>query len=388
MLDSCQSGFSLLDTRVHSPDPRKLNIAYWNVQHLFGIDASPIASELGISAINGWDRRALEGKLHAVADHINSMFDGHGPDLLGISELENREVGDLLLRVIGRDDYRLLVADDPHIAATDTALIYSTRCFHDAPIQTVSHRVHHRFPTCDILEAELKLLNGDAGLTVMVHHWPSRQESDSEAFRQTVASYTARLVDHHLKLQRPEFLELRDTEVSRHQLEDRWNRNLLLMGTFNEAPWAPALHKTLNAGFSLQQSRELVPAMQKGLPSWRAYSACRPPLFNSAWRLLGKPEQQTVLNAATGNTPQIYDQMLLSRGLMTGQSGIQVACDKTGVPEFHCLPTPAVNDTHPANSVGGQETAYVSDRLAVGLSLHTDSKAAKQATSAVGQHHS
>lgn len=349
-----------------------INIAWWNLQRLFGIEPSPIAAELGVSSINGWDRRALEVKVESLARTISSMFDGAGPDLLGVAEIENRQVGDLLLTALRRDDYRLVVADHPQIDSTGTALIYSNRVLEEESVRVNSHFVHQRFPTCDILEVQLKVKDRDTDLAVLLNHWPSRSEAHSDALRPAVACYCARLIERYLKLGRPEFLELRDSELAHHQLLDRWNANVLVMGSFNDNPWHTSIRDILNAGYSILETRELPLSLKKGLPSWRAYQACRPQLFNPAWGLLSVPDQRTCLNREEDRAPAIYDQLMLSHSLLTGQSGLQTIADSTGMPRLRCLETSTLTDArgNPL-SFDCESHAGYSDRLPLGLTLQT-----------------
>jgi hypothetical protein len=348
-----------------------INVAWWNLQRLFGLDPSPIATELGVSSINGWDRPALEAKVDSLARTIGSMFDEAGPDLLGIAEIENRQVGELLLTALRRDDYRIVVAEHPQVESTGTALIYSTRVFDEQLTRVSSHFVHQRFPTCDILEVRLRARKTNADLALLLNHWPSRMEPHSSAFRRTIASYCSRLIERYLKLARPDFLELRDTELAHHQLLDRWNTNLLVMGSFNDNPWQTSIRDILNAGYSFLETREVPVALRKGLPSWRAYSASRAPLFNPSWQLLSVPDQRTSAVRNEERTPAIYDQMMLSRSLLTGQSGLQVVADATGIPQLRCLETSTLTDSRGNPSGFDCEThAGFSDRLPLGLTLN------------------
>jgi|GEM_PF-1681930 len=360
------------DATVEDSDTSQINVAWWNLQRLFGIDPSPIAAELGVSSINGWDRRALEAKVESLARTISGMFDQSGPDLLGIAEIENRQIGELLLTALRRDDYRLVVADHPQIESTGTALVYSNRVFDEQSVRVNSHCVHQRFPTCDILEVQLQVKDRNTDLAVLLNHWSSRSETHSDAFRQTIASYCSRLIERYLKLGRPEFLELRDSELAHHQLLDRWNTNVLVMGSFNDNPWDASIRDILNAGYSFLETRELPGPLKKGLPSWRAYSACCPQLFNPAWGLLSIPDQRTCLIREDDRAPAIYDQLMLSRSLLTGQSGLQALSDSTGIPQLRCLETSTLADSrgNPLSFDCESHTGY-SDRLPLGLTLQT-----------------
>jgi hypothetical protein len=61
---------------------------------------------------------------------INLINDGHGPDLMGICEVENEHITQRLLEKIGRDDYQIAQFNDgPDIIGIDTSLIYSEKIF-------------------------------------------------------------------------------------------------------------------------------------------------------------------------------------------------------------------------------------------------------------------
>ncbi len=329
-----------------------------------------MASELGFSAITGWDRRALEAKITNLASGIRGMFNGDGPDLIGLAEVQNERVARHLLTALGSNDYALVTTNHPQTTATDTALIYSKAIFDEESVQTHSHLVHQRFLTCDILEVQLTTLASKSNLTVLVNHWPSRREENSDAFRQTISSHCSHLVNRHLKLNRRDYLELSDTELSRHRLTDLWNANLLLMGSFNDNPWDRSIKDILNAGYSLQAMREPVPFPQSGLPSWRAYTSHRPKLYNPTWSLLGQPDRGTCIDPAHPLTMSVYDQLMISRGLVTGQSGLQVAADSHGVPMMKCLSKETLtNDFGQPIPFNCDTYNGYSDRLPIGLVL-------------------
>lgn len=356
----------------------QINTAFWNLQNLFDVEPSGIAADLGISAINGWDRRALEARVASLSTGIRAMFDGAGPDLLGLAEIENEKVGRQLMVATGRDDYELVMAEHPLTTAAGTALIYSRDTFDEASVTSCGHLVHQRYLTCDLLEVRLKVRGTDTELHVLVNHWPSRREAHSDAFRQAIASHCSRLVGEQLKMSRREYVELSDTEVSRHQLTDRWNTNLLLMGSFNDDPWSASLHDVLNARYSMEAMRQPLPLPGQGLPSWRSYAANCPELFNTAWALLSRPDQSTVGVSGSGSRTGLLDQIILSRGPVLGQSGLQVMTDSQGVPQMHCLAAEllAGRDGHPVPFSCDTFEGF-SDRLPVGLSL--------QQVSATGQ---
>lgn len=315
-------------TESLKPAPRvldTLNVAFWNLQNLFDIEVSPIAADLDFTPVHGWDRRAFEAKVSGLAEIIRLMFDGRGPDLLGICEIENERVAHALIDAIGRDDYALAHVEHPDIRGIDTSLIYSTRLFELDESRLRGHLVHLRFPTRDIFEVHLKVKSNQSDLIVLVNHWPSRSlgRLESEPFRLTVASHCGQLVDQNLKLSRREYLSLSDTEVSLHRLNEAWDRNVLVMGDFNDEPWNRSLLEILKAGYTIDHLEEPIRFARGSLPSYKAYAAKPAYLFNPMWSLMSAPDSGTHYYSRSTQTMNMLDQFLLSRGLHFGLQGLQ-----------------------------------------------------------------
>ena len=103
------------------------------------------------------------------------MNDGRGPDVLGLCEVENRKVVEMLvakLAPLGRK-YEIVHQDSPSDRGIDTALIYDAKVFDLA--DSKFHFVDAE-KTRDIVEAKLKRRRRRNAhpLYVFVNHWPSR----------------------------------------------------------------------------------------------------------------------------------------------------------------------------------------------------------------------
>ena len=316
------------------------NVAFWNLQNLFDLDVSPLAADLEYTPVNGWDKRAFETKINNLADVIRLMFDGKGPDLLGICEIENARVANILIEAIGRDDYALAHVEHPDIRGIDTSLIYSTRIFDIDESKTQGHMVHLRYPTRDIFEVHLKVRSNNADLTVLVNHWPSRSlgQLETEPFRMTVASHCGKLVDDNVKLSRKEYLQLKDNELSLHILNKAWDSNVLLMGDLNDEPWNRSVMDILGAGFTIDHLEEPIRFARGSLPSFKSYASKSAKLFNPMWAMMNKPDQGTHYYSQATQTMNMLDQFLLSRGLYFGLQGLQ---PKVGIDLVADQATPA-----------------------------------------------
>ena len=93
----------------------EIKIAFWNLQNLFDVTISEIAADLGYTPGNGWTEEVMNQKIENLAAVINRMHDGDKPDLLGVCEIENKNLAEKLIEKIGRDDYKVAHVDSPDI---------------------------------------------------------------------------------------------------------------------------------------------------------------------------------------------------------------------------------------------------------------------------------
>src|ERR671914_2916080 len=104
-------------------------VACWNVENLFDEENSPRRTEKLERALRGelraWSREVLDRKIQQLASIIRQMNGGKGPDLLGVCEIENEFVLDLLVSALGslNRDYRIAHADTSDLRGIDVAFI-------------------------------------------------------------------------------------------------------------------------------------------------------------------------------------------------------------------------------------------------------------------------
>jgi len=322
------------DSEPTADSARTIRVAFWNLQNLFDVESSAIASELDYTPAFGWTRNALQRKIANLAGVINQMFDGTGPDLLGLCEIESEELVAQLLSAVDRDDLRLVKCRSGQTDALDTVLIYSDRIFTSEENINCGHNLFQQFPTRDIFEAHLRLKETDTELVVLVNHWPSRRSDSArtEPYRLTVARQCGQLIDSLVKLPRRDYLELSDNTVALYQLNRLWDRNILLMGDFNDQPWDRSVQEQLHAAFSQQHIRDGIEMLNDSLPSWRSYRHRQVPLFNPMMTLAARPDTGSCFSEQRHPRASLQDQFLLSRGLYLGRSGLLVECSEDGIP--------------------------------------------------------
>jgi hypothetical protein len=306
-----------------------IKIAFWNLQNLFDTHVSEIAADLGFTPADGWTQSVYENKVANLAAVIQLMHAGDMPDLLGLCEIENKGVVEDLIAAVGRDDYEVAHDDSPDIRGIDTSLIYSREVFELAG-DPVGHMVHLRYPTRDIFEVPIRVLETGAELRVFVNHWPSRRNGvyESEPFRLAVANHCGQLVDQVLKFSRLEYLAMPDTAATQEQLNQRWNRNVLLMGDFNDEPYNRSLMDFLQASSGEDHMEEnMRKSGGRNTPSPASYLGRQAYLFNCMWRFLGEPDEGSHYFSGSTNSMNMLDQFILSRGLYYGLQGLKIDLD-------------------------------------------------------------
>lgn len=265
-------------------------IAFWNVENLFDIVDSPrrtdklqrtLAGELA-----GWTTNVLNRKVHQLASIIQQMNQGLGPDILGVCEVENDYVLNLLLNRInipGRN-YNIEHHDMSDKRGIDVAFIYDQN--HFTVIDQFSHFIVKRVATRELFQVNFRTSNNNV-LVVIGNHWPSRMggQYESEPYRiiagETLAYFHQRIRENHGN-----------------------NVAIMAMGDFNDEPFNRSIMK-----YALGEKIRA-----------KVTRARSPKFLNLMWPLLGSGLGTHYYN----NNPNILDQFLVSKGLLTGNSNISV----------------------------------------------------------------
>lgn len=318
----------------------EINIAFWNLGNLFDTVQDPISDDFDFTPQEGWTQATQAAKVANLASVIDAMFDGSGPDLLGVCEVENEATLQQLVDAVQvRDDLVVMRYDDgPDVRGIDTALVYSNEMFQPfaiadpEPPAPKGHVVHNRYPTRDIFEVPLRILEngGPTGpeLIVFVNHWPSRSGGryETEPLRVAAANHLGRLIDQRLKFTRQQLLSLPDTTASMEKVQERWNRNILAMGDFNDEPFGRSILDELKASSGFDKMEE--PVKRSGgnahLPGVVRYAKLQAPLFNCMWPVVATPDRGSYHFDGGIPTMNMLDQFIISRGLYYGKSGLKM----------------------------------------------------------------
>ena len=318
-----------------------ITVAFWNLQNLFDTTASEIAADLEFTPADGWTEDVLDAKLAALADVVATMFDGRGPDLLGICEIETLALVERFTQVLnarlGRTDLTFAHDESDDLRGIDCSLIFSSDVF-ELQRPPTGHLVNLRFRTRDIFEVPLRVKATGAELTVFLNHWPSRRagSAGSAPYRIAVAAHQARLADNVLKLSREAVLAAAQLVDIAPELDRRWNGNVLIMGDLNDDPFDTSVLSELGASNSRDKIEEELPE-PKGEQGFvdsngdivrsdvEVYLRRTPVFYNLSWGPLGIPGEGSIFfSRDTVRTKQMFDQIIVSRGLLLGRQGLRM----------------------------------------------------------------
>ncbi|MCI0485208.1 MAG: endonuclease/exonuclease/phosphatase [Blastocatellia bacterium] len=275
--------------------------AFWNVENLFDIANSPRRSEklerTLAGELTGWNTSVLDRKIEQLASIIRQINNGNGPDLLGVCEVENRFVLERLANALVPLDrnYRIAHADTSDNRGIDVAFIYDADLF--TAEDQFSHFIVRRTATRDLFQVNFRTAPGRL-LAVIGNHWPSRSagQYESEPYRiiagETIAYFHERI---------------REVQNDQHVA-------VLAMGDFNDEPFDRSL---IDYALS-ERGRTKVT---------RAQSA---KFLNLMWPIMG----QGIGTHYFDNNANVLDQFLVSKGLVTGNSGIRALIDSTEILRF------------------------------------------------------
>lgn len=258
-----------------------ITVGFWNVENLFDLENDPIKEDDEFSL--GGDKMITQEILNMKLDHLTEVLSDLNVDILGLCEVENRKVLEMLNDDYSEKNYSIVHYESPDLRGIDVALLY------DAEKLTVvdSYPIEIPFidenPTRDILY--VKGFYDEAELHIFINHWPSNYGGlERGSRRRLVAANVLR-------------------EVLDKILQEDEKANIILMGDFNEGPLAPAVQDVLNSTINQEEVIE------------NQYQ-----LWNPMAHIMG------VENGGTykyRGIDRVIDQFIVSRGLID-KSGLEL----------------------------------------------------------------
>ncbi len=213
-------------------NPSELVVAFYNVENLFDTLDTPdkLDEEFTPEGRRKWGSERYNNKVKNLAKVISSMNEGNAPDVLGLCEVENKQVVDDLVaaKTLAKYNYQVVHRESKDWRGIDVALIYKEGVFNFEEAYTYYVPMPDSIsPTRDILVVEGTI--HEKPISFFVNHFPSRSEG--------------------LKKSQPKRIEA--AKVLRHAIDSilavNPKNNILAMGDFNDEPGDSSLHHYLDA---------------------------------------------------------------------------------------------------------------------------------------------
>ncbi len=185
-------------------------IGFYNLENLFDTIDSPDTYDYEFlpSGKKVWTSERYHKKLHNMAEVISQIGDEKikgGPDILGISEIENKSVVEDLIKEpqLIKSEYGIVHYESPDERGIDVGLIYKKNSF--KVTHTSYHNLHFDFDPHDKTRGQMVVtgvFDKTDTINIIVNHWPSRGggQKVSEPKRDAAGDLCRHLVDSILNL--------------------------------------------------------------------------------------------------------------------------------------------------------------------------------------------
>ncbi len=212
---------------------KKFTVAFYNVENLFDTINDPLKNDDDFTPDGKlmWNSNRYLSKTINTSKVIMAIGNGEAPAIMGLCEVENRDVLEYMIRItpLSKMKYAVVHEESPDNRGIDVAMLYRKDLF--KPIEHKAITVDLKpdtFKTRDILYVK-GILDEEDTLHVFVNHWPSRigGEGQSEFKRINAAKTLRKEVDNIMK---------NDSTAK-----------IIIMGDFNDYPNNKSLEEVLLA---------------------------------------------------------------------------------------------------------------------------------------------
>lgn len=202
-----------------------LRIGFWNVENLFDLEDDPDKNDEEFTP-NGKKhvtQEILDLKLNQLTKALRDL----NVDILGLCEVENRVVMELLNKRYAEKDYEIIHYESPDRRGIDVGLFFDPSRFRVILSKPISVQLGEGRVTRDILYVMGEF--EDITLHLFVNHWPSHWGGTEATIplRKIAAKTLRREVDLILD---------EDPEAE-----------ILIMGDLNDNPWDPSVKTHLGS---------------------------------------------------------------------------------------------------------------------------------------------
>lgn len=272
--------FGLVSSLSQVAGQTTFQAAFWNVENLFDTTNALNVSDEDFtpSGRYEWTEDRLNKKLQDISFVIQHMNNSGRLAIIGLSEIENREILDRLNTDFITSEYEIVHKESPDERGIDCALLYDPKLLRLYNRAFLPVFLGGEEKTRDIVEAEFKYLRDQKGpsLFVFVNHWPSRWggQEKTDPLRRKAAATLRNRIDQILS---------NDPDA-----------DIIIMGDLNDNPQDPSVTEVLRA-------KKMSPLPLPG------------DLVNTMWPIHEDPNQGSAMYRGVWGC---IDQIIISRGLM------------------------------------------------------------------------
>ena len=235
-------------------------VAFYNVENLFDTLNNPNTNDEDFLpyGIHAWNTKRYNQKLSNISRTLSAINNWIGADLIGLCEVENREVLNDLLATLALKNkgYEILHKESPDGRGIDVCALYKPSKIELIDYSFIPIDLPGTFRTTrDVIYFKGKTLYNDT-LHVFYNHWPSRYggEAVSEAKRIYVSGIVQQKVDSLLKL----------NPASK----------VLVMGDFNDGPTNQSMINLTDVGLLNVALENRLPGTHKFQSEWNTFDQC------------------------------------------------------------------------------------------------------------------
>jgi predicted extracellular nuclease len=223
-------------------DENVLFVSFWNLENLFDTydDPGKNDQEFLPEGVKQWTDERLERKFYNLSRVIRSMNNSKGPDILGVCEVENKNLLDSLVNKFLFDkNYLTESPEAPDERGIQTGIIYNSQKLKLLQVYTDTVKLDQNIATRLILGLKF-ILNSSDTIYVFVNHWPSRRggEIESESRRFIAAKTLRKRIDNILS--------------------ENISAKIIIMGDFNDEPVNNSILNYLKAKPVICDSSEML----------------------------------------------------------------------------------------------------------------------------------
>lgn len=223
---------------------QEITIAFYNLENLFHPSDDPVKfdDDRTPEGADRWTYEKYQAKLANMAKAIADIGPVI-PSILGLCELENRQVLHDLLRqeALSAIDYGMIHYESPDLRGVDVGLLYRKSHFNPRNTRSIAVPLYDEEKDKPLWTRDQLLVEGDLfgkPIYVIVNHWPSRSggKQRSASRRMSAAKVTKRVADSLLRIN-PQ-------------------SQIVIMGDFNDNPDDPSIQKVIQS--SAYDSRDYI----------------------------------------------------------------------------------------------------------------------------------